>query len=369
MKKKLINRFVASGFARLAACALLSLAGAWSARADSATSTTLVPVPYSWLLSYYPGCGSDYEAAANATAANGRKVWTCFALGVDPTNPSDDFRITKFWMDGDRPMFEYSHTKDGSNKSFEEYINKLGKEKLTDTWKPVPPAGSPAFRFFTAEVVYPGGTSIADSSDKVRLWENGPYWATTNIGAANPEEPGYYFWWGDTVGYWREGDKWVATDGSSSNFSFESSNVPTCGKDAATLQSEGWITADGVLAPEHDAAQAQWGGDWRMPTDQELSALRNNCNWTWATQNGVNGYIVSGVDAYSSNSIFLPCAGDGYWTSLSGSGSSGSYWSSVPNSGYDYAYELYFESGDYYSWSNYNRYCGQSVRPVQGPTK
>ena len=29
----------------------------------------------------------------------------------------------------------------------------------------------------------------------VQLWEDGPYWATTNIGAERPEDYGYYFWW------------------------------------------------------------------------------------------------------------------------------------------------------------------------------
>ena len=45
-----------------------------------------------------------------------------------------------------------------------------------------------------------------DAREKVQLWAGGPYWATTNIGAEKPEEYGYYFWWGDTVGYKREGD-------------------------------------------------------------------------------------------------------------------------------------------------------------------
>ena len=35
----------------------------------------------------------------------------------------------------------------------------------------------------------------------VQLWENGPLWATTNIGADSPTDVGYYFWWGDTLGY------------------------------------------------------------------------------------------------------------------------------------------------------------------------
>ena len=64
------------------------------------------------------------------------------------------------------------------------------------------------------------GWELQDTRAKVQLWEGGPYWATTNIGAENPEDYGYYFWWGDTVGYKRENDKWVASDGSSLSFSF-----------------------------------------------------------------------------------------------------------------------------------------------------
>ena len=208
--------------------------------------------------------------------------------------------------------------------------------------------------------------------DKVQLWEGGPYWATTNIGAEKPEDSGYYFWWGDTVGYRREGDKWVATDGSSSDFSFGSANTPTYDKDVATLRSEGWITADGILAPAHDAAQAQWGGDWRMPTQQEFDDLNSKCDWAWTTtQDGVNGYIVSGRNAYASKSIFIPCAGYGYGASLYNSGSLGYYWSSVPNSdNYYLSWDLYFYSSCHDTDSYYcSRVLGFSVRPVQGFTK
>ena len=51
--------------------------------------------------------------------------------------------------------------------------------------------------------------TVSNNRAKVQLWENGPYWATTNIGAEKPEDYGYYFWWGDTVGYLRKNDKWV----------------------------------------------------------------------------------------------------------------------------------------------------------------
>ncbi len=203
----------------------------------------------------------------------------------------------------------------------------------------------------------------------VQLWEGGPYWATTNIGAEKPEDSGYYFWWGDTVGYKRENNKWVASDGSNPNFSFTGSNTPTYDKSVATLQSEGWITANGVLALEHDAAQKHWGGDWRMSTKQEFDDLKSKCDRTWTTMNGVNGYIVRGRGDYSSASIFLPCAGHGYGTSLNLAGSYGGFWSSVLDSDYDrYAWSLYFNSGDPHT-GYVDRYYGQSVRPLQGFTK
>ena len=209
--------------------------------------------------------------------------------------------------------------------------------------------------------------NLAELHDKVQLWEGGPYWATTNIGAEKPEDYGYYFWWGDTIGYKRENDKWVASDGSSSNFCFDSGNTPTCGKGDETLQKIGWITADGVLAPAHDAAHVHWGGDWRMPTKRERSDLNNKCDWTWTTQNGVQGYVVKGKGAYASASIFLPCTGYGYGSSLGPAGSYGYYWSSVPSDSSLYAWDLYFDSSDHFPSSD-GRYYGQSVRPVQGFT-
>ena len=210
-----------------------------------------------------------------------------------------------------------------------------------------------------------------EEHEKVQLWEGGPYWATTNIGAEKPEDYGYYFWWGDTVGYKRENDKWVASDGSNSNFWFTESNTPTYLKSNSTLQSESWITADGVLAPDHDAAHKHWGGDWRMPTRQEFNDLISKCDWVWTLTNGVNGYIVRGKGDYSSVSIFLPCAGSGYGTSLYHAGSYGFYWSSVPVSedGFDdISYCLYFYSS-YHNTIGATRDGGQSVRPLQGFTK
>ena len=210
---------------------------------------------------------------------------------------------------------------------------------------------------------------------KVQLWEGGPYWATTNIGADEPWEYGYYFWWGDTVGYKRVDGAWVASDCVMTNFPFTAGNVPTCDKNIQVLRREGWITVNNVLAPEHDAAHVHWGGKWRMPTNQELDDLcRYKCDWMWITTNGVNGYVVRGRGSYATNSIFLPAAGFGYvcGTSLSSVrdiGLGGSYWSSVPHSDSKKAYELGFSLNGHSAYSPLFRGYVWSIRPVQGIDK
>ena len=128
------------------------------------------------------------------------------------------------------------------------------------------------------------------------------------------------------------------------------------------------MTSDGVLAPAHDAAHVKWGGRWRMPTLQELIDLGNKCDWTPTTQNGVKGLTVRGRGDYAAKSIFLPCAGNGWVTSLLGArGSEGKYWSScfsLNNSAYGYGCTFFSSSNNHYKLSG-PRCSGYPVRPVQ----
>ena len=212
----------------------------------------------------------------------------------------------------------------------------------------------------------------------VQLWENGPYWAECNVGATKPEEYGYYFWWGDTVGYTRSGGTWTddyyysdvtwvsSTGEQMSRSPFSSSSCPTCNKDNSALQSAGYIDSTGNLVAAYDAATVHLGAPWRMPTSDEIQALVDNCTTTWITINGVFGRLVTGKDSYANRSIFLPAAGYGYDSNLYYPGSIGYYWSSTPLSDYsNYAWNLYFGSS-YFSRGNVSRYNGQSVRPVRG---
>ena len=204
----------------------------------------------------------------------------------------------------------------------------------------------------------------------VQLWEGGPYWAECNVGASKPEEYGYYFWWGDTVGYKRKGGTWVSSKGvDMSSSPFSSSSCPTYYKSTSTLQSQGYIDSTGNLVTKYDAATAHLGAPWRMPTDSDFAALISNCTTTWTTRNGVYGRLVTGKGAYASKSIFLPAAGYGNDSVLSSPGSHGHYWSSTPSSGGSYsAWYLGFGSG-YFDRYYCDSYYGFPVRPLRGFAK
>ena len=181
-------------------------------------------------------------------------------------------------------------------------------------------------------------------------------WATCNVGATKPEEYGNYYAWGETETkskYSEDTYKW-SNDGC---YTFTKYN---------TSSSYGTVDNKTVLDPEDDAARANWGGAWRMPTDAEWTELRTKCTWTWTDDyngTGVKGRIVT--SNINGNSIFLPAAGYRSDGDLYGAGI-GSYWSSSLDGYYPFrAYYVQFYS-DYVGWSAISRYCGQSVRPVLG---
>ena len=106
-----------------------------------------------------------------------------------------------------------------------------------------------------------------------------------------------------------------------------------------------------------------------MPTKDEISVFIDNCTTTWTIRNGVYGRLVTGKGVYADKSIFLPAAGYGSNSDLGFAGSDGCYWLSTSDSDYSYyAWSLCFNS-DYFGQSNYDRFLGQSVRPVRDCAK
>ena len=113
----------------------------------------------------------------------------------------------------------------------------------------------------------------------------------------------------------------------------------------------------------YDAARANWGGSWRLPTKAECDELVNNCTLKWTIQNGVKGMFFT--SKRNGNSIFFPAAGWRYGTSTGNAGEEGDYWSSTPcESDTPYAYNLYFNSGGSAGTGWGYRYLGLTVRPV-----
>ena len=192
-------------------------------------------------------------------------------------------------------------------------------------------------------------------------------WATMNVGATSETDYGLYFQWGDTQGYTAsqvgsgEGQK----DFSWANYKFKTSDDSL----APLIFFAKYNDEDGkyVLDIEDDAARANMGGQWRMPTTEELQALGNAVNAVW-TENyngsGINGLLCTDKTD-SSKKLFFPAAGYADTTNVGGIGNEGNVWSSSVNgNAIDHAWYLYFGSGNT-TWSDsYRRKIGFSVRGV-----
>lgn len=184
---------------------------------------------------------------------------------------------------------------------------------------------------------------------------SGTMWATCNVGASSPEDYGDYLAWGETTtkyGYNWETYRWCN----------RTSGLFTKYNNSSTF---GSVDYKIVLDSEDDAAHVSWGGKWRMPTNDEFQELLDCCTWTWTTQGGHNGYMVTSKS--NGNSIFLPAAGNRVDTDFSNAdktGANGSYWSSsLCTSDSFCARCLRFSSWGRSTRDN-TRIHGHSVRPV-----
>lgn len=183
---------------------------------------------------------------------------------------------------------------------------------------------------------------------------SGMKWATCNIGATLPEEYGDYFSWGETE---------TKTIYSWSTYKWCNGSSNTMTK-YCTNSLYGMVDNKKTLELADDAAQANWGNNWRMPTKVEFDELRDsvNCTWTWVEKNGVNGYEVT--SKVNGNSIFFPVAGYRENLSLNNNDINGCYWTSSLDAEYsNAAYYLSFGL-TYFDTYNSNRFGGRSVRAV-----
>ena len=182
-------------------------------------------------------------------------------------------------------------------------------------------------------------------------------WASVNLGATTPEEPGHLLAWGEL-----EPKDWY----SWSYYKFGTS------KTSLTK----YTAADGLqfLQPEDDAATVMWGEKWRIPSREEFQELYDNCEVDYAaTENGYPGVrFTSKVPGHEGKSIFLCAAGwiqdeyHMYDVTLA------TYWAnecvnaSVVLPEFAFAAE-FWRDGDYansYYYSGTYRYLGRPIRAV-----
>ena len=181
---------------------------------------------------------------------------------------------------------------------------------------------------------------------------SGTLWADRNVGADAPEAYGDFFAWGETEA--KETYAW-------NTYSLCEGSNRTMTK-YCSQSTYGTVDDKTTLDLEDDAAYVNMGEDWRMPTAAEQQELMTKCTREWTTQNGVNGYKLTGPN---NNSIFLPAAG--YHTNklYLNAGNVGYYWSSTLFPNYSYSANVLYFGSDSYNLDNRNNRCiGYSVRAV-----
>lgn len=184
-------------------------------------------------------------------------------------------------------------------------------------------------------------------------------WATCNVGASKPEEYGDCLAWGETSAHKNRPYNWL-------NYKWSRSERTDLTKYITNSRygNNGIVDNKTQLDLCDDAAHANWGGSWRMPTKMEQEELLSKCTWTLATLNGIRGYNVT--SKINGNSIFLPATGTNEGSSLNGVGIYGIYWSSSidPNSP-PFAWIIHFSLSEVrMPLSSSSRCSGHFVRPV-----
>jgi len=176
---------------------------------------------------------------------------------------------------------------------------------------------------------------------------SGTKWACCNVGATTPEGYGNYYAWGETQP--KSVYNWDTYQYGYYNYD----NV-----DFSHLVNIG----SNIAGTGYDAATANWGAPWRMPTKVQLEELWSDCTSEFTTQNGINGRKFTGPNG---GAIFLPFAGIRSVDKLYNLGVYGYYWSaSLNDSNPPYAHMFAFSSTSLFmDW--WDRLFGMSVRPVR----
>lgn len=248
------------------------------------------------------------------------------------------YRILSEWLQNGMRI-DFDNIQPGKRYTAYPAVRIFGREL-----RAVPPVDFPDY-FYCHNLHHPHAVDLGLPS--------GLKWCCANVGAANPEDYGDYYAWGETEAksYYR----WTT-------YKWAKGSAVIALTKYCTNSRHGTVDNLTTLELSDDAAHGRMGGAWRMPTRTELEELRNNCTWTRTAMNDVEGFMVMGKNG---NSIFLPAAGFHDESNFGGVGSDGYYWLSSLYTNYPYSAEMIKFSSNRVYWGSYgSRYYGRSVRAV-----
>ena len=191
-----------------------------------------------------------------------------------------------------------------------------------------------------------------DIPDAVQLYAGGPYWAKVNLGASGVGDYGDYYAWGEIQ---------TKTDYSWSTYKYANGTAQSINKYNPT-------DTKTILESVDDAATQNLGKPWRMPTQQEMQRLKNECDWTVSMQGSTIGVTVSGKRLFEGKSIFLPASGHINGTDIYMIDEYCEYWCTLVDknsTNYFCAWALHCgKESSAPTWSKEQRYLGKPIRPV-----
>lgn len=170
---------------------------------------------------------------------------------------------------------------------------------------------------------------------------SGLLWASYNLGASSPDDYGNYYAFAETE------PKAVYSWETYQHGNGETGKPKDLGDISGT---------------QYDPARATWGSEWRTPTYAECQELLKQCTAEWTSENGVNGYKLTGPNG---NYIFLPAGGGTDEDETSAQGQYGWYWTSTQDDGdwVTHARAIVFTE-TVLNFNGYVRCLGFLIRPV-----
>ena len=162
---------------------------------------------------------------------------------------------------------------------------------------------------------------------------SGTRWATCNVDASKPSQPGKHYAWGETT----------------VKSSYTEANSKYNGK-----------TVEDIAGTANDVAAVKWGNGWRMPTREQMAELVRYSNWDYVQLDG--RWVVRLTSFRNNEVIYLPATGMMDGTKVDEPNGCGNYWTSTP-SGTMCAHDYIFGAA-LGEMGQAGRYYGFAVRPV-----